>query len=89
MQICLGTDSLVSNHQLSILEEMKIIQRTFDQVGMDELVSWATINGANALGINDWAGSIEVGKHPGINLLMGLDLIEKKLLPGTRVTKII
>jgi len=89
LQICLGTDSLVSNHQLSILEEMKILQRAFPELTMDELTTWATHNGATALKINDWAGSIEVGKRPGINLLTGLNLADKKLLPGTGVRKLI
>jgi cytosine/adenosine deaminase-related metal-dependent hydrolase len=89
LQICLGTDSLVSNHQLSILEEMKIIQATYPYISIDELLNWASFNGANALKINDWAGSIEVGKRPGLNLLSGIDLMEKKLLPGTRVRKLI
>lgn len=88
LQICLGTDSLVSNHQLSILGEMKIIQNNFPAITLGELTKWATFNGANALNMSDWAGSIEVGKHPGINLLTGLDLTKEKLLPGTRVRKI-
>jgi cytosine/adenosine deaminase-related metal-dependent hydrolase len=89
LQICLGTDSLASNHQLSILEEMKIVQAAYPSVSIEELTNWASFNGANALGIADWAGSIEVGKRPGINLLTGLDLVEKKLLPGTKVKKLI
>jgi aminodeoxyfutalosine deaminase len=89
LQICLGTDSLVSNHQLSILEEMKILQGAFAEISMDELTTWATYNGAAALKINDWAGSIEVGKRPGINLLTGVNLADKKLLPGTGVRKLI
>jgi cytosine/adenosine deaminase-related metal-dependent hydrolase len=89
LQICLGTDSLVSNHQLSILEEMKILQREFPDVSLDELAIWASSNGAKALNINDWAGSIEVGKRPGINLITGLDLSAKKLLIGSRVRKLV
>ncbi|MEI7830543.1 MAG: amidohydrolase family protein [Prolixibacteraceae bacterium] len=88
LQICLGTDSLVSNHQLSILEEMKILQNFFPSITLEEMTGWATFNGANALGINEWAGSIEVGKRPGINLLTGLDIVGKKLLPGTKVKKL-
>jgi cytosine/adenosine deaminase-related metal-dependent hydrolase len=88
LQICLGTDSLVSNHQLSILEEMKILQKFNPSISLDEMISWATFNGANALGINDLAGSIEVGKRPGINLLTGLHIAGKKLLPGTKVKKL-
>ena len=88
LQICLGTDSLASNHQLSILEEMKIIQHACPATTLDELLGWATIHGANALGIGGWAGSIEVGKRPGINLLSNVDLTERKLFPGTRVKKI-
>jgi len=88
LQICLGTDSLASNAQLSILEEMKIIQLADSSIPLGELVKWSSFNGANALGIGDWAGSIEVGKRPGVNLLTGLDLVEQKLLPATRVKKI-
>ena len=88
LQICLGTDSLASNHQLSILEEMKIIQQASPSITLDELLGWGSINGANALGISDWAGSIEVGKRPGINLLTNVDLPERKLFPATRVKKI-
>lgn len=89
LRICLGTDSLASNHQLSILEEMKIIQTAHPDISIDELLTWACFNGANALEISDWAGSIEVGKRPGINLLSGIDLVEKKFLPGARVRKLI
>ena len=89
LQICLGTDSLVSNHQLSILEEMKIIQAAYPAIPIDEMITWASFNGAKALGLADWVGSLEVGKRPGINLITGLDLTEKKLLSGTKVKKLI
>ena len=88
LQVCLGTDSLVSNHQLSILEEMKIIQNVYPEIFLAEMTMWATLNGARALNMSDWAGSFEVGKRPGINLLTGLDLAGGKLLPATRVRRI-
>lgn len=88
LQICLGTDSLASNHQLSILEEMKIIQTAYSHVTLEELTGWASFNGAKALAIDNWAGSIEVGKRPGINLLTGLDLSERRLLPGTCIKRL-
>jgi len=88
LRICLGTDSLASNHQLSIVEEMKIIQAAYPYITLGELAGWASFNGANALGIDSWAGSIEVGKRPGIILLKGLDLSEGRLLPGTSVKRL-
>jgi cytosine/adenosine deaminase-related metal-dependent hydrolase len=89
LNICLGTDSLASNHQLSVLEEMRIIQKQLPDISLDELTTWATFNGASALKIEDWAGSFEVGKRPGINLLTGMDIQNKKIVPGTRVKKIL
>ena len=89
LQICLGTDSLASNHQLSILAEMTLLQNAFPEISMNELTTWATYNGAKALQMDAWAGSIEVGKRPGINLLTGFDLTNMKLLPGTGVRKLI
>ncbi|MCU0346756.1 MAG: amidohydrolase family protein [Saprospiraceae bacterium] len=70
--VCLGTDSLTSNWQLSILEEMKTIARYQSYVPFETLLRWATLNGAMALGFDDELGSIEVGKRPGL-LLLDLD----------------
>ncbi|MEJ7588909.1 MAG: amidohydrolase family protein [Ferruginibacter sp.] len=72
--IVLGTDSLASNHQLNILEEIKTIQReTGLGIPLSELLQWATINGAIALNLGDRTGSFERGKRPGIVLIEGLD----------------
>lgn len=67
-EIVLGTDSLASNHQLSILEEIRTIQRHFPDISTDQLLRWATINGAKALQIDKLLGSFEQGKQPGVVL---------------------
>ena len=64
--LCLGTDSLASNWQLSILEEMKTIQKHYPVFRTNELLEWACINGAKALLFDDNLGSIEEGKQPGL-----------------------
>ena len=66
--IVMGTDSLASNHQLSILEEIKTIARFFPGIARDELLRWATINGARALQMDKLLGSFEPGKQPGVLL---------------------
>jgi aminodeoxyfutalosine deaminase len=68
-RMTIGTDSLTSNWQLSILEEMKTIQRFQSYVPFETILKWATLNGAQALGFDDTLGSIEVGKKPGLSLL--------------------
>jgi cytosine/adenosine deaminase-related metal-dependent hydrolase len=67
--ILIGTDSLSSNHQLDILEEIKTISNAFPQLPLEELLQWATINGAKTLGFESRAGSFEKGKQPGILLI--------------------
>ena len=89
LKICLGTDSLSSNWKLSILEEMKTIHRFFPEIHFGEMVTWATLNGAEALEMDSWAGSIEVGKKPGLNLITGLDLNSLQLLPQSKVKRLI
>ena len=86
-RMTIGTDSLTSNWQLSILEEMKTIQRFQSYVPFETLIRWATLNGAQALGFDGALGSLDIGKTPGINLL---DLENDFLLRGsTFVTKVI
>jgi cytosine/adenosine deaminase-related metal-dependent hydrolase len=71
-KLVLGTDSLASNHQLDILEEIKTLRERFPFLEIAELLQWATINGAHALGIENEFGSFEAGKKPGIVHLSGL-----------------
>ena len=68
-QLVFGTDSLASNHGLSILAEMKVIQQNFNEISTETLLKWATINGARALQMQDQLGSFEKGKKPGVVLL--------------------
>ncbi|WMX14792.1 amidohydrolase family protein [Aureispira sp. CCB-E] len=72
-RMTIGTDSLTSNWQLSVLEEMKTIAKYQSYVPFETLLEWATLNGAKALGFEEDLGSIEVGKHCGLNLLSNLN----------------
>lgn len=72
--ICLGTDSLASNYQLNIYEEVKRIQAHFSYIPLEDMLTWATSNGAKALGLSELIGTFECGKTPGINLIKGSDL---------------
>ena len=71
--IVLGTDSLASNHQLSILEEIKTLQKNFPQLQLETILQWATINGAKALQMDDTLGSFEKGKQPGVVLIENVE----------------
>jgi len=88
-EIVIGTDSLASNSNLSILEEIKTLQHNFPEIHLGELVKWATINGAKALGEESSFGKIEIGKKPGLLLLEDVDLQNMKLLPGSQVRRLI
>ena len=77
-KIVLGTDSLASNHSLSIMDEIKTIQKFFPAVPLETILTWATINGAEALEMEDKLGSFEKGKKPGV-ILIGGDLSVKRI----------
>jgi len=48
--ICLGTDSLASNDDLSLFAEMRAFQKDFPDVSPEEILRMATLNPALALG---------------------------------------
>jgi cytosine/adenosine deaminase-related metal-dependent hydrolase len=85
--ITLGTDSLASNDELSILSELKTLQAHFPELPLTETIKWATLNGAHFLSINDRFGSIEKGKRPGLNLIS--DTRDLKLTKNSKVRKLI
>jgi len=67
-KIVIGTDSLASNDELSILSELKTIHQTFPEIEISKLLSWATINGAEYF---DWRtlGTFRKGNKPGVILI--------------------
>ena len=82
----IGTDSLASNWSLSVLDELKTITKNSPEISLETLLKWATINGAEFLGIDTQFGSIEKGKKPGINLITQVDLGKLALTPQSKVT---
>jgi cytosine/adenosine deaminase-related metal-dependent hydrolase len=68
-RIVLGTDSLASNRSLNILEEIKTVLRYFPDIPHSDILQWATLQGAQALALDDILGSFEPGRRPGINLI--------------------
>lgn len=73
LKICLGTDSLSSNDDLDMMDELVCLHENFSDVPMAELFRWASRNGAEFLGRENVLGSFEEGRRPGIVLVNGLD----------------
>lgn len=84
LSLVVGTDSLASNHQLCILEELKTLHAAFPHISITDFLQWATINGARALQLEELLGSFEPGKQPGVLLLTDDKLDEK-----TRVRRLV
>ena len=84
-QIAIGTDSLASARHLSMVENMRLL----GDVPLAELLTYATLNGAKALGIAERKGSIEVGKQPGLAVISGVDLQAMRLTPESQSRRII
>lgn len=61
LNICLGTDSLASNNDLSLFAEMRQFQKTFADVSAEEILSMVTTNAARALRQATGLGKIERG----------------------------
>ena len=73
LNIAVGTDSLSSNDDLSMIKEIACLHENFPEVPMGEIFVWACLNGARFLSKDNMLGSIERGKRPGLVLVKGLD----------------
>lgn len=87
--ITIGTDSLASNNELSILNEIITLQNNFPDISLVTLINLATINGARFLKMEDKIGSIEKGKKPGLNFIPQSNSSLCKLQENSKVQKLI
>lgn len=62
VRVAIGTDSLASNPDLSVLAEIRHLHAHYPDVPGEVLLRMATLSGAEALGWEDETGSLEAGK---------------------------
>lgn len=65
-RVCLGTDSLASNWSLDMWEEVKTVLALPDAPRLHTVVRWATLQGAEALGMSRRLGQFRPGTRPGV-----------------------
>lgn len=87
-KIAVGTDSLASARSLSMIDNLRQLG-DIAPTPLNELLTWATLNGAVALGIDAEKGSFEVGKRPGVVVIEGADLQNLRLTPNTTSRRLI
>ena len=62
--ICLGTDSLASNEDLSLFAEMRAFRKEFSDVLSEQILEMVTVNPARALRQDNALGKIRAGLVP-------------------------
>lgn len=72
-RLCLGTDSLASNHSLSLLDEMICIRNNYPEITFFEILHWACENGAMSMKF-DGIGRWKLGEQISICRIGGMDL---------------
>lgn len=86
-RLCLGTDSLASNENLNMLEEIKLVQKQYKAASTEQLLRCITHNGAKFLGF-DALGDLSLGKTPGLIAIQKIGT-DANLTPESSVRRII
>ncbi len=87
-RICIGTDSLASNHDLRMLEELKCIQTHFPRIDLLTQLNWLCTKGADALQVSHKFGKFVEGEKCGVNLIEHIEKNTLKLTPNSTVRKL-
>lgn len=88
-RIVAGTDSLASSDRLSMITQLRLLQDAAPEIPVEEIIRWGTINGARVLRMDNTLGSIEPGKKPGLLLVEPFDLVNMRLIPESRIRRLV
>lgn len=96
VNVTIGTDGSTTNNSLDMFSEMKILGLLQKSSRWDptvtpaqDLLDFATINGAKSIGMQDSLGSIEVGKYADLVILDGKAPNLRPLLKENMVANIV
>jgi 5-methylthioadenosine/S-adenosylhomocysteine deaminase len=96
VNVSVGTDSNNTNNSLDMFSEMKILGLLHKSSRWDatvapaqQLLDFATVGGAKAIGMQDRLGSIEPGKYADLVILDGKAPNLRPLLPDNMVANIV
>jgi len=96
VNVTIGTDGSTTNNSLDLMAEMKILGLLQKSSRWDptvakaqELLDFATVNAAKAVGMQDSIGSIEVGKYADLVILSGRSPNLRPLLPENIISNIV
>jgi 5-methylthioadenosine/S-adenosylhomocysteine deaminase len=83
VNVALGTDGVASNNNLNLFEEAKLAALLHKRnhpgdITAQQVLDMATVNGAEALGLKDETGSVEIGKKAD---LITIDLDNPEMRP--------
>ena len=79
--LCIGTDSLASNHDLDMNEEVAYLSACFPGLDHAEILKMGTLNGAQALGKGHEYGALSKGRKARFNVFSGPEI--KNMKPET------
>lgn len=85
VSVAIGTDSLASVDDLNLFEELKTMRWLAPSLHPRHLLESATRNGAEALGLGDQLGTIEVGKRAAlisVDVPQSVNDVEEYLVSG-------
>jgi len=81
VRLALGTDSLASNQSLSLWDELAFAAEAYAETfSAAELFELATLNGANALGLQGQLGSLQPGMRCSFQVVEAPDVASDQLL---------
>lgn len=86
--LTIGTDSLASNSQLNMLNELLTLQKTF-KLSTCTLLEMATINGAQYMKLDNKLGSFEKNKTPGIVHITNTDTLNIRLTENSKAYRLL
>ncbi len=89
VNVCIGTDSLASSSSLSLLNHVMLILENYPSLSFDIVIKWATLNGAQALDMDKYLGTIEPGKKPGLLLITPFDFTKMRPTADSRIIRLI